>query len=63
MSSHRQCVLPNIENAPHSLGERNVVRFYCCLLDSIMYITLTKATFIVIEIINPIIKNIRKSNI
>ena len=36
--------------------------FYCSLLDSIMYITLTKATFIVIEMMNPIIIIIAVSN-
>ena len=62
-NTNNVCYLKNFKDTPLALWKRMWCIFYCCLFDSIMYITLNKATFIVIEIINPIIKNIKKSNI
>ena len=46
------CVTKYHWYTPHCRPKPNVVYFYCSLLDSIMYITLNKATFIVIDFLN-----------
>lgn len=61
--SHRNVCYLIYKYTPHCLAEQNVVYFYCSLFDSIMYIILNKVTFIVKEIINPIIRNNKKSTI
>ena len=62
--SHRKCVLPILIDIHHIAWRSKMwCIFYCSLFESIMYITLNKATFIVIEIINPKIRNRRKFTI
>ena len=48
---------------PHSSAKLNVVYFYICLSVHIMYMIHNKATFMVIEIINPIIRKSKNSTI
>ena len=57
-------MLPKIIwKTPHSSAKLNVVFFYICLSVHIMYIIHNKATFMVNEIINPIIRKSRNSTI
>ena len=63
MKATEMCATYIVRYTPHCLAEQNVVYFYFSLLDTIMYTIVNKATFIVIEIINPKIRNNKKSTI
>ena len=58
-----QSWLPHIIVTTHLLAKAKMCCFIYSLFDKIMYIIANKATFIVKEIINPIIKNNKKSTI
>ncbi len=60
----QKCVaIINLSKTLHCLSKLNVVPLFYSLLVQSMYITVNKATFTVVEIINPIIRNSKKFTI
>ena len=60
----QKCMLPHkLKQTLHCLSKAKCSVFYYSLFVHIMYMTGNKATFIVIEIINPIIRNSKNSTI
>ena len=59
----QKCVLPKLIDYTTSSVKAYVVYFYICLSVHIMYIIHNKAIFMVIDNINPIIRNSKNSTI